>query len=305
NKDIAVRLRLSGSTVRWYVQQIYTKLDVHSRQQAINRARHLKLVPVPSDPVDAIYRHRQPESPDQTPDELTLVAVPSEGGSRLVNPYKGLRAFQEADAPDFFGRAALTEQLLARLVDGGDVRFLAVVGPSGSGKSSLVRAGLIPALRQGGLPGSAHWLITEMMPGTHPFEELEAALLRVSSSAIPGLLDQLIADRRGLVRAVKRVLPAEATVELILVIDQFEELFTLVADETVRGHFLDQLLSAATDPRSRIRVVLTLRADFYDRPLLYPRLAELVRSRTEVVLPLTDEELERAISGPAERVGSS
>ena len=104
-------------------------------------------------------------------------------------------------------------------------------------------------------------------------------------------------------RAAKRVLPADQDVELILLIDQFEELFTLMPNENVRAHFIDNILSAVTDPRSRIRVILTLRADFYDKPLLYPRLAELVRSHTEVVVPLTSQELERAIAGPAERIG--
>ena len=89
----------------------------------------------------------------------------------------------------------------------------------------------------------------------------------------------------------------------MLVIDQFEELFTLVRDEALRTHFIDNLLAAVTDPRGRVRVVLTLRADFYDRPLLYPRLAELVRSHTEIIVPLSASELERAIVGPAEQVG--
>ena len=77
------------------------------------------------------------------------------------------------------------------------------------------------------------------------------------------------ADERGLARAVKRVLPGDDTSELLLVIDQFEELFTLVADERVRADFLDSLFARSADPRSRLRVVVTLRADFYDRPLLY------------------------------------
>src|SRR5258707_15347662 len=145
------------------------------------------------------------------------------------------------------------------------------------------------------------------MPGvrqcTPPPEELEGALLRVAVPSLPGLLDQLAEDRRGLVRAAKRVLPPDQNVELLLVIDQFEELFTLLPDENIRTHFIDNILSAVTDPRSRVRVIVTLRADFYDKPLLYPRLAELVRSNTEVVVPLTSQELERAVAGPAERIG--
>ncbi len=299
NQEIAQKLCLALETVRWYVKQIYSKLDVHGRRQATERARQLDLLG------GSRFASMASAAPALEP-EPTFAARPKHtlSTSQLVNPYKGLRAFQETDAADFFGRATLTERLLARLSESGDGgRFLTLVGPSGSGKSSLVKAGLIPALRKGGLPGSERWFITDMLPGDHPLEELEAALLRVATSSLPGLLEQLGEDRRGLVRAAKRLLPGNQEVELVLVIDQFEELFTLVTDEKLRLHFIDNLLSAASDPRSRVRIVLTLRADFYDRPLLYPRLAELVRSHGEVILPLTQQELERAIAGPAERVG--
>ena len=146
------------------------------------------------------------------------------------NPYKGLRAFEEADAGDFFGREALTEHLVERLAE---TRFLAVVGPSGSGKSSVVRAGLVPALRRGALPGSDRWAIAQMFPGAYPLEELEAALLRVAESPPASLLEQLEADERGLLRALKRVLPDDGS-ELVLVLDQLEEVFTLVEDEERR-----------------------------------------------------------------------
>jgi WD40 repeat protein/class 3 adenylate cyclase len=238
---------------------------------------------------------------------------------RVHNPYKGLRAFQETDAPDFFGREALIERLLMRMNE--DVpltRFLAVVGPSGSGKSSVVRAGLVPMLRKGavlgvegvpgvkgvpGLTGSDRWLVVEMLPGAHPLEEVEALLLSVAVNPPESLIGQLREDERGLLRAVKRVLPRDETIELVLVIDQFEEVFTLVEDEPARVHFLESLHAAVTDPRSRVRVIVTLRADFFDRPLLYPDPGELMRQRTNVVLPLSGEELERAIVEPARRVG--
>ena len=228
------------------------------------------------------------------------------------NPYKGLRAFGEADAADFFGRETLTQQLLARLAEGGDLaRFLAVVGPSGSGKSSVVKAGLIPALRRGGLPGSENWFVVELLPGAHPLEELEAALLRIAVNPPTGsthglsLLAQLREDTRGLLRAVRRVLPNDDVTELVLVIDQFEEVFTLLdaEREAARAHLLNSLVTAVLDERSRVRVILTLRADFTDRPLRYVDFGELVRQRSEFVLPLTPEELERAITAPAERVG--
>lgn len=217
------------------------------------------------------------------------------------NPYKGLRAFQQADASDFFGREQLVQRLLDRLNEAHPFAgFLAVIGPSGSGKSSVVKAGLLPALQRGALIGSDEWFITEMVPGIDPIEELEAALLRVAVNPPTSLLAQLKEDTRGLVRAIKRVLPEE-TSELVLLIDQFEELFTLVDEESDRANFLDSLLLAIAEPRSRLRVIITLRADFYDRPLQYVRFGELLRQRTEIVLPLTSQELEQAIVAPAAR----
>ncbi len=216
------------------------------------------------------------------------------------NPYKGLRAFAEQDAEDFFGRETLTEHLVERL---GQTRFLAVVGPSGSGKSSVVRAGLVPRLREGALPGSERWHVVEMFPGAYPLEELEAALLRTADSAPAGLLEQLEQDELGLLRAVKRLF-ADDESELVLVVDQLEEVFTLVEDESRRTQFLALLERAVGDPHARLRVVVTLRADFYDRPLLYSGFAELLRDYVEALVPLRAEDFERAIAGPAERVGA-
>jgi len=220
----------------------------------------------------------------------------------LANPYKGLRPFDEADALDFFGREALVDRLVARLsepVDGN--RFLGVVGPSGSGKSSAVRAGLVPALRSGAIPGSDTWFTVEMMPGPHPFEELEAAILRLATDPLPTVVDRLQADN-GLADAVEQVLPPDRS-ELFLVIDQLEELFTHVDEEETRGRFLACLAEAATDPDSRVRVLVTLRADYFDRPLAYPGFGPLLGSRTETVTPLTPAELELAVAGPPERIG--
>jgi len=237
----------------------------------------------------------------------TVYRVPTDGElPEPENPYKGLRAFGEADAADFFGRETLVQQLLARLAEGGDLaRFLAVVGPSGSGKSSVVGAGLVPALRRGGLPGSENWFVVELIPGAHPLEELEAALLRIAVNPPESLLAQLQEDDRGLLRAVRRCLPDDPNVELVLVIDQFEEVFTLVhaEREAVRANLLKSLVTAVLDERSRVRIVVTLRADFTDRPLRYVDFGELLQKRSEFVLPLTPDELERAILGPAERVG--
>src|SRR5688572_4207039 len=233
----------------------------------------------------------------------TVIAYEEED-IEITNPFKGLRAFSEADADNFFGRETLVQQLLARLGEGGDLsRFLAAIGPSGSGKSSVVRAGLIPALRRGGLPGSENWFIVDMLPGKHPFEELEAALLRVAVNPPQSLLSQLKDGNRGLLRAVHRILPADETVDLVLVIDQFEEVFTLVEDESERAQLLESIATAVLDERSRLHVIITLRADFTDKPLRYVDFGEMMNRRFEFVLPLTADEVERAIAGPVQRAG--
>ena len=105
-----------------------------------------------------------------------------------------------------------------------------------------------------------------MMPGAHPLEELEAALLRVAVNPPSSLMEQFQKDSRGLIRAVRRSLPNDPNIDLVLVIDQFEEMFTLVQDETERLRFLGLLVTAILDENSRVRVILTMRSDFIDRP---------------------------------------
>ena len=218
------------------------------------------------------------------------------------NPYKGLRPFLEADAGDFFGREAFVGRLVERMADEGDApRFIAVVGPSGSGKSSVVRAGLISAIRAGAIPGSQEWFVTEMHPGHQPFDELDDALMRVAVDPPAGLLSRLESGPRGLVEVANVIVPEGS--DLVLIVDQFEEAFTLTENEDERALFLESLRIAAVDPTSRVRIVATLRADFYDRPLRYPRMGPLLGSTTEVLSPLTPEELERAIVRPAEHSG--
>ncbi len=220
------------------------------------------------------------------------------------NPYKGLRAFQQADAADFFGRSGMIERVLARLEESViESNFLAVIGPSGSGKSSLVKAGVLPALRQGRIAGSEDWFYAEMVPGEEPLEELSAALLSVATAPMPGMADLLREEVSGLADGVRRALPAEDG-RLVLMIDQFEEVFTQIEHESERQQFLDLILAAVHTEDSPIKIIITLRADFYDRPLLYQNFGELIRQRTELVLPLSDEELAESISGPAHRVGA-
>ncbi|MBT8241608.1 MAG: protein kinase [Acidimicrobiia bacterium] len=214
------------------------------------------------------------------------------------NPFKGLRPFTEADAADFVGRERLTDRLLATV---GRHRLTMVVGPSGSGKSSVVAAGLVPAVRAGRLVGSGNWFVTSMAPGVDPFTALAEALLRVAVEVPPDMARRLEADPRGFNRLLRRLVPAGRTT--LLVIDQFEELYTVVPQEQ-RQRFLDLMIEATRPADSVIRVVATLRADFFHEPLRSPGLAIAIEESTVAVHPMTSGELERAIIEPARAVGA-
>jgi DNA-binding SARP family transcriptional activator/ABC-type glycerol-3-phosphate transport system substrate-binding protein len=237
--------------------------------------------------------------PDQRTSTSTDAAAPSRPDVPLParNPYKGLRAFSEADAEDFFGRETLVDELVARIDGGGG--FLALVGPSGSGKSSVALAGLVPALRE--TRDGRTRLVARMSPGTHPFAQLGAALARAAHDAkrpAPTLAD----DELGLLRAVLTTVPDERT-ELLLVIDQFEELLTGVVARTTVGSFLRNLAEAVEDPHGQLVVVVTLRSDFLDPAMRQPDLAELLTGGAVHVPPLTPVELQAAVVRPARAVG--
>jgi serine/threonine protein kinase/DNA-binding SARP family transcriptional activator/WD40 repeat protein len=220
------------------------------------------------------------------------------------NPYKGLKAFGESDSGDFFGRGRVVDELLAALArPRAPGRLVTVVGASGSGKSSLVHAGLVPSLREGSLPGSKDWFVATMMPGRKPYAELESALLKIAVNPPDRLMETLTSGPSGIATTINRVLPTSDS-ELVLVVDQFEEIYTMTEHRDVAGKFVEALLAATTDPHSRTRVVLTLRADFYDRPLGDPVTAEAIKQSTVVVTPLSSDELAAAIEKPAQRVGA-
>lgn len=221
---------------------------------------------------------------------------------RAANPFKGLRAFGTDDASTFFGRDALTAEILRNL--GRGQRLIALVGASGSGKSSVVRAGLIPALAKGAIGGSDRWLVASMLPGAHPFAELDAALLRSTMNAPASLGEQLRDGDAGLLGAALRILPGDDS-HLVLIIDQFEELFTLVDDPAVRERFLSNLVTAVDDPHRRISVVITLRADFYAHQLSHPEFGARLGAGIVNVTQLTAEELEAAALRPAQEQGVS
>jgi basic membrane lipoprotein Med (substrate-binding protein (PBP1-ABC) superfamily)/DNA-binding SARP family transcriptional activator len=221
-------------------------------------------------------------------------------GDEIKNPFKGLHAFTESDVAKFFGRDRIVTELVRRLSS--ERRLLGLIGASGSGKSSILRAGLIPAIRKGAVGNPDDWLIAQMVPGAKPFTELEAALLRSTLDAPDSLAELLDHAEDGLQRAALRMLPG-ATGRLLLVIDQFEELFTLVESEEERGRFIRNLEIALSDPHGRIVIVVALRADFYDRPLEYVGFADLLSEGVVNTTPLTPDELEVAAEQPAAMAG--
>lgn len=212
------------------------------------------------------------------------------------NPYKGLRAFEEGDASDFFGRA----ELAATLVIAVDRhRFVTVAGSSGSGKSSVVQAGLLPRLAAGAIAGSAGWIRVVFTPGSDPVESLAEALAAVAPKPM-NMVDQL--ETHGIGAVVAQVLEDPES-ELLLVVDQFEELYTLVDIPERRDLFTTKLIEAVTQDESRVRVVVTLRADYYDRPLDNTDLGRFVRDGLVTVLRPINDELIEMITAPAQAVG--
>lgn len=200
-----------------------------------------------------------------------LTAARARERAEEPSPYRGLARFEPGDHALFFGRDRLVDDLVS-LATGH--RVVTVFGASGSGKSSLLRAGLIPRLRDpgaGGLPRPG--AIRILTPGEHPLGTHGSALV-----------------------------PADAAGDTWLVVDQFEELFTLCHDEAERTRFIDALLGAG-DPAGRLRVVLGVRADFYARCLEHAGLAAAVRDASLPVGRMTPAELRQAITKPAAACG--
>ncbi|HEX8651154.1 MAG TPA: TIR domain-containing protein [Pyrinomonadaceae bacterium] len=219
-----------------------------------------------------------------------------------VCPYRGLQPFDEEHAEFFFGREGDIQRLVEKLKT---TRFLAVLGASGSGKSSLVRAGVVPRLKRGVLPESDTWTIRVFTPTAHPLANLAANLLRLHpDGSMNRTLDEMSADERTLHLAVSLALAERPAGERVVwVVDQFEEIFTLCNDEKERAQFLANLLYAAFIPGGRNAVVLTLRADFYQKCAAYPELSERIAAHQFLVSPMDEKNLKQVIEEPAWHVG--
>jgi WD40 repeat protein/transcriptional regulator with XRE-family HTH domain len=221
-----------------------------------------------------------------------------------ISPYKGLNYFDEGDADLFAGREALTARLTERVLalasgkSPHERRFLAIVGASGSGKSSLLRAGLLPALRWD--QASADWRIHVLTPTANPLESL-ARTLTDSVAATATLMDDLARDSRSLHLFVERAAPAGSASRLLLVVDQFEEVFALCRSEQARTSFIDNLLTASSDAGGPTLTVIALRADFYSHCAGYPEFREALAKQQEYIGAMSDVELRRAIEEPARR----
>lgn len=211
-------------------------------------------------------------------------------------PYVGLRPFQPADAGRFFGRENLVDNLVARLADR---RFLAVFGASGAGKSSLLRAGLLPRL-------AGTFAETVMFkPGPRPLEECAVHFAGLLGVSVGQIRTELRADPTNLHRLVRQALASADDAELVLVVDQFEEIFTLCTDLAERTAFITALLTAANSDNSRARIVLGVRAHFYPHCADHPDLADALNDAQVLVRPMTVEELREAVTRPATQVGQT
>ncbi|MCL4250314.1 MAG: hypothetical protein KJ065_19345, partial [Anaerolineae bacterium] len=222
-------------------------------------------------------------------------------------PFPGLRSFEIGEGQIFFGRSSETASLIRRLGQV-ETRMIAVVGASGSGKSSLIKAGVIPRLRDGAISGSKNWCVSVFRPApfgnADPFENLVTAL-PISKSAnvteVSGWAVRLKADSNALHDLVYTSLhDAPSWSELLIVIDQFEEVFSL-ANRSDLVAFIELLVTAVQTPR--VRVILTLRADYYAHCLAYPRLARLLQDATFPLSAPGTEALRDMITRPAQMAG--
>lgn len=232
-------------------------------------------------------------------------------------PYRGLESFGTGDAAWFFGRRTLTEELLAEIDSahnaGGGV--LIVVGASGSGKSSLLQAGVIPALSAGAISGSEHWTTLRLTPGSHPVDELAKCLgaptgidaLQIAKKLYNDPTECSIYSRlaasTGHSGDVENLNIAGDSVpdrRLVLIVDQFEQVFTAIPDkdEKERHLFIAALCAAATGPDAAL-VIIGLRADFYAHALRHPQLVAALRERQITVGAMNDDELREVITQPA------
>jgi DNA-binding XRE family transcriptional regulator len=235
--------------------------------------------------------------------ELAAAVRREDAPAAGLPPYKGLYFFDEADAEWFFGREDLTSSLMERLsaqLEAGH-RFLAVIGASGSGKSSVVRAGLIPALRW--RQPSSGWHIYVMTPTAHPLEALASVLSRDAPRGLSSrkLASDLSNHSQALQISLERIRDAAGAKHALLVVDQFEELFTLCRSEAEQTAFIENLMTAAFQPDGTAIMIIVMRADFYAHCARFDLLRQALARHQEYIGPMTADQLRRAIEEPDRR----
>ena len=218
------------------------------------------------------------------------------------SPYKGLDVFEEEDAELFFGREKLVKDLASRVKDS---CTLFITGPSGSGKSSLVRAGLIHALKQGTAPNSEKWLYATIKPGREPIQTLARAVagLVMSTNAEDEIRAKALSDETIFARWCEIALRDGRDKRVVLFIDQFEEVFTQISREEERVAFLDLLTHAASVENGRVIILFSMRSDFVTNCATYPKLNALLNQQFVQIGAMQGDELVSAIAQPALRVG--
>ncbi len=234
-----------------------------------------------------------------------------------ANPYKGLLAFQETDGDRFFGRDLQIKELWDKFrslhEDESQTRLLTIYGPSGSGKSSLARAGMIPELARRPLPGRERARVAVLVPSSHPLESLATVLARIATNDSSPVTktsefatELAQANAEGIYDGLRRIADALPEIEiapLIVLVDQLEEIFTLCKDSAERNAFIGNLLCAAADRSKRVAVILTLRSDFLGATQQHPQLNQSIGLQGFFVAAMSEEGLREAISKPAELAG--
>src|SRR5687767_4957574 len=230
--------------------------------------------------------------------QITTTLQPKKFDGRC--PYKGLDVFEEEDAELFFGRERLVNELVGRVKES---RTVFITGPSGSGKSSLVRAGLIHALKQGAIKGSERWLYETMKPGREPLKDLALAFSRLKSPELQDYFLMHLSEADILDKCAESVLSAHKDQRLVFFVDQFEEVFTQVNQEEERVAFINMLAHAGTIENGRVIVLFAMRSDFVSNCAIYPALNELLSQEFRQIGAMQPEELVSAIALPARHVG--
>ena len=224
----------------------------------------------------------------------------------LVNPYKGLEFFDVADAKYFFGREALTEWLINEYKN--ENNFLSLIGASGSGKSSLARAGLLASLQQQSFQNKKQWNPIIFFPGENPLESLalilgEHGIIQSDLPSVNSFINSCLNYPRTLYLALRMAKKNQENSGIVLLIDQFEESFTLCKNDSIRKAFIDNLVYACSARENEALILITLRADFLAKCADHDALSALISDHNVLVSPMSEAELANAIIEPAKMQG--